>query len=361
MTELVLQENAGIPVYSLWLGGESEAGRLEAVKAQALAAAPGLTLAPLDAAAPYLMKRTDVSASTNGASGLTHYSFNSNGEKVLVSPRQSKIQVKEKNRAYRGTIELSPFNGKLAVINELPFEEYLYSVVTSEMNTGWPKEALKAQAVAARTYAAKAGLKYGIAHVSDSVADQAYNGNEYADVTQAVEATRGEMLADKTGALITPYYSSNAGGMSSESSEVWNAGVPYLKSVPSPDERASKDKPVWYKVVRKDGAVGYVHPSYLKDTGTKNPAGLPVYQATEVVNVRSIPTTNQNNSVVLGQLAAAERVTIIGSTPESTEYAWIRGPYKADVLLPKINAGLTSPLLGLLTRLETGARGLPTG
>ncbi|MCK9912312.1 SpoIID/LytB domain-containing protein, partial [Microbacteriaceae bacterium K1510] len=77
-------------------------------------------------------------------------------------------------RKYRGTIELSSYKSHLAVINELPLEQYLYGVVGSEMVAGWPLEALKTQAVLSRTRAVNQGNKYGIANLSDTVLEQAY-------------------------------------------------------------------------------------------------------------------------------------------------------------------------------------------
>ncbi len=64
----------------------------------------------------------------------------------------------------------------LALVNEVPMEQYLYGVVGSELSSGWPTEALKAQAVAARTFAIKQGNKYEIAQVTDTTLDQAYYG-----------------------------------------------------------------------------------------------------------------------------------------------------------------------------------------
>src|SRR5690606_19894770 len=161
------------------------------------------------------------------------------------------------NRTYRGAMELSQHNGKLALINEVPFEEYLYSVVSAEMGTGWPLEALKAQAVAARSYALERGLRYEIAHVTDGTLDQVYDGVEHADVIQAVEATRGEILTDGS-KVISPLFFSNAGGQTAESEEVWGNPSPLYSSVSSPDEVAAANKLPWYRVWLSSGKVGYV-------------------------------------------------------------------------------------------------------
>src|SRR5690606_17607547 len=110
-------------------------------------------------------------------------------------------------------------------------------VVGSEMPASWPHEALKAQAVAARTFALKRGVKFGIAHISDTTNDQAYHGigAESPASIAAVEDTRGEVLANAAG-LVDPYYASNHGGHSADPSEVWTGTAPHVKFVASPDE-----------------------------------------------------------------------------------------------------------------------------
>ena len=95
---------------------------------------------------------------------------------------------------YRGRLELVRREDGIVVINELPLEEYLYGVVPGEMPASYPLEALKSQAICARTYAyerlQRAGLpEYG-AHVDDSTAFQVYqNLAEQGQTTQAVKET----------------------------------------------------------------------------------------------------------------------------------------------------------------------------
>lgn len=120
--------------------------------------------------------------------------------------------------AYRGTIEVMSTGRGLAVINEVLLEEYLYSVVPSEMPASYPAEALNAQAVCARTYAYKhmlhAGLpEYG-AHVDDSTGYQVYNNiAEQEAATTAVKETYGQILFWEEGAepADTYYYSTSCG------------------------------------------------------------------------------------------------------------------------------------------------------
>lgn len=120
--------------------------------------------------------------------------------------------------AYRGFLEIKNTENGMAVVNELPLEEYLYSVVPSEMPSAYPKEALKTQAICARTYAYGLMLHAGYpqygAHVNDSVAYQVYNNiTETETTTTASKETYGQLLwypADNTPAE-TYFYSTSCG------------------------------------------------------------------------------------------------------------------------------------------------------
>lgn len=98
------------------------------------------------------------------------------------------------------------------------------------MPSSWGAEALKAQAVAARSYALFQGNKFQVANVVDTTLSQAYYGTsyEYPSIIQAVDATAGEVLLSN-GRLVEAVFSSNSGGMSADPLEVW--GMPILHSV----------------------------------------------------------------------------------------------------------------------------------
>ncbi|WP_248927372.1 SpoIID/LytB domain-containing protein [Paenibacillus hamazuiensis] len=356
-------DNGGAVSYAVLVGNEADADALNALKSSLGKALPNVSLQPLGANAAYVIKRTEAAAGQAG-SALSQFVLGGTA-KLAATPREPGIKIAEKSgRAYRGSLELSVLTGKLAVVNELPFEDYVASVVGSELGAGWPAEALKAQAVAARTYALKSGNKYGIAHVSDSTADQVYKGMaaEAPAVVDAVNATKGEVLTDKDG-LITPYFFSNAGGMTADPVEVWGKPISYLKSVPSPDEGAETTKPTqptWYRVTLANGTSGYIHSDYVRATGQKNDAGLPIYEATGTnVNVRSGPGT-ENPS--LAKVNTGDRFAVTDQSKESGgggAYSWTRGPFTADELLAKINSALATPI-SKLERLEITARG-PSG
>jgi stage II sporulation protein D len=363
LTDLAVQaDDAGNVNYSVWLGNEVDQVALNTLKQKTLAAAPSLNLLPVDTNAAYLLKRDDITTTAFNQAPVANYFFNAANQKVWITAEgQGKITIKEKsNRSYRGSMELSQYNGKMALINELPFEQYLYGVVGSEMATGWPQEALKAQAVAARTYALTRGLAYKIAHLSDSTTDQVYTGVEYADVIKAIDATTGEVLTDSKG-LVTPFYSANAGGVTADPSEVWGSTDAYLKSFPSAVDISSQSQTVWYRVVLADGTTGYVHSAYLKDTGQRNPVGLPIYKSNEqAVNVRSIASSRDDISAPVAKINKGDDVVVIGQSLQSGSYAWQRGPINASDLASKMNKVVGSAFTGPLQTLQISSRG-PSG
>ena len=126
------------------------------------------------------------------------------------------VQRNQGTPSYRGSLELRLEEEGIVVVNELLLEEYLYAVVPSEMPSSYPLEALKAQAVCARTYAyariLHAGLpEYG-AHVDDSTSFQVYNNIlENAQTTKAVRETKGELLYYGEELADTYYYSTSCG------------------------------------------------------------------------------------------------------------------------------------------------------
>lgn len=127
--------------------------------------------------------------------------------------------------SYRGILELQKTEAGIVVINEVLLEDYLCGVVPSEMPASYPAEALKAQAICARTYAyahmQNPGIpRYG-AHVDDSTAYQVYNNiAEQAAATAAVKETAG-LLVTYEGALADTFYYSTSCGFGTDE-RVWN-------------------------------------------------------------------------------------------------------------------------------------------
>jgi len=136
---------------------------------------------------------------------------------------------------YRDGIMFRPNSaGTLTVINYLTLEHYIYGVLNSELNYTNPIEALKAQAVAARSFGE---LNLG-KHSSDgfdfcmTTHCQVYKGysGEYPAILEAVDSTQGEMLR-YDGEPVTAYYFKNSGGYTQNAEDVWSGNVPYLRSV----------------------------------------------------------------------------------------------------------------------------------
>lgn len=141
---------------------------------------------------------------------------------------------------YRTSIELRKFAGSnITVINELTMGDYLSGVVPLEIGTTeTPFEALKAQAVAARTYAVANHKHEDLGFdLCNSTCCQVYGGYEVENLAtnNAIKATEG-MVVTYGGALAQLYYFASSGGATANSENVWSKAVPYLQSVEDPYE-----------------------------------------------------------------------------------------------------------------------------
>lgn len=137
----------------------------------------------------------------------------------------------------RGEIEVRRTDRGLLAVNVLPLEEYLLAVLGGEMPPGFPEEALKAQAVASRTYAIRkkvdaAGRPY---HLGAGVLHQVYGGaaHETSRTRAAVETTAGEVLAYAM-EPIEAYFHSACGGQTESGADALARPLPYLSSVECP-------------------------------------------------------------------------------------------------------------------------------
>ena len=139
---------------------------------------------------------------------------------------------------YRGTFELQTVAGQLYVINPVKMDEYLFGVVPSEMPPGWSIEALKAQAVAARTYAYYHILRNQnqIFDLDATTNNQVYKGlsAETPDSNRAVADTSGEVVTHGHHPILS-YFHSTCGGMTTGAGKVWDKNdFPYLQKVACP-------------------------------------------------------------------------------------------------------------------------------
>ncbi|MDQ3823909.1 MAG: SpoIID/LytB domain-containing protein, partial [Actinomycetota bacterium] len=155
---------------------------------------------------------------------------------LLFSPGTQPLTL---GRPYRGQIHVSVVSGKLRAINVVGLEQYLYGVVPSEVPSSWPAEALKAQAVAARSYALS-HLQGGAFDLYDDVRSQVYLGipHEKATTNAAVDATAGEVVL-YAGRVAKTFFFSTSGGRTMSAQDAWGTAVPYLVSVPDPHDSLS--------------------------------------------------------------------------------------------------------------------------
>lgn len=162
--------------------------------------------------------------------------FSSSAPVVFASDDEQNAPVRYNDRPYRGRIEVfTNLRGNLTVVNELPLEDYVRGVVANELSPGgYPAiEALKAQAVAARTYALKNRgqfMSQGF-DLLPTTRSQVYRGlvSENPLSSRAVEETRG-LIATYNGEPINALYTSTCGGRTEDAENIFNEAVPYLRA-----------------------------------------------------------------------------------------------------------------------------------
>lgn len=187
-----------------------------------------------------------------------HELFQEGSVKVRVSNNQTigikSIERNYGNPQYQGEFEIFATDKGLVLVNELPLELYLRRVVPSEMPASYHLEALKAQAVCARSYAYMQMQKISYqdydAHMNDSVSYQVYNNLNTSDKTdQAIEETAGQKVGID-GKVVTTYFYSTSSGHTTDL-RAWGKGNndsnSYLQGVPvsNGSEDYEKDLP-WY-------------------------------------------------------------------------------------------------------------------
>jgi stage II sporulation protein D len=145
-------------------------------------------------------------------------------------------------RPYRGNFQVSVAGGALRAVNNVALEAYLYGVVPSEVPDDWLPEVLKAQAVAARSYALAVRKTGSWFDLYPDTRSQVYLGiaHEAPSTTAAVQETAGEVVLSQ-GRLATTYFFSSSGGRTASAPEVWPTSqpTPYLVSVQDPHDTLS--------------------------------------------------------------------------------------------------------------------------
>lgn len=172
------------------------------------------------------------------------------GEVLVIRPAAKAGELSLDGRRYRGALELRHRGGGLTAVNIVPVDGYLRSVVPEEMPVDWPAEAIKAQSVAARSFALASRGRHASEgyDLCTTTHCQLYTGTaaEKSASDAAIKATRGEVLT-YGGKPIEALFHTDSGGMTENSEDVWGSHVPYL--------RAAKDTPAktmpWTKMISR--------------------------------------------------------------------------------------------------------------
>lgn len=145
------------------------------------------------------------------------------------------------DRWYRGQVRLVTTAQGIAVINEIDLEDYIAGVIGKEMPRTWPQEALKAQAVAARSFALyrRSKQKNPLYDLVNTTKDQVYGGidGEAESTRAAVRSTAGQVLTYQ-GSVVEALFHANSGGHTENSEQVFSGVIPYLRGVPDFDQEA---------------------------------------------------------------------------------------------------------------------------
>lgn len=159
------------------------------------------------------------------------------GNEAFVAAAAGKRSPRINKRSYKGDFQLRAEQGdKLLVVNRLPLENYLASVLPAKTMVVWPDEVIKAQAVAARSYAMhKMEQSKNAYALLATDKELPYEGTgkriEKSAVTKLIQATKGQYLADAYGRAIEAVTTSSTGGRTESALNLWGTPVSYLQSV----------------------------------------------------------------------------------------------------------------------------------
>ena len=212
-------------------------------------------------------------------------------EKNLIIKSSDRRGIWINSKRYSGKINIVFRNNKILVINVLGVEKYLNSVVGSEMPHKWHIEALKAQAIASRTYALKK-TNIGLYDIDSTQTNQVYNGLESSTfkTRRAVRETRSLVITYKN-KLINALFHSSSGGMTENSEEVWSDPYPYLVTVKDFDQKNPRIR--WNKKVSK---------SELKEI-------FPIIGGIQKIQVLSITETGRIKNLKIAGLYGEKVIT----------------------------------------------------
>ncbi|MDD3731324.1 MAG: SpoIID/LytB domain-containing protein [candidate division Zixibacteria bacterium] len=196
-----------------------------------------------------------------------------NVEEVNIIPRGQNKHLRLNGFAYRGIMKILPYGRSLRLINIVYMEDYLRGVVPPEIGkrTDSEIEAVKAQAVAARTYAMSHLKQYGTEpfDMKSSILDQVYEGVKVEEklVDRALEATAGYVVTYQD-EFINAYYHSTCGGMTDDIADVWDRkAIPYLKPVNDGDACSWSKYYRWQEVFTEEQLRGHINQYLTAERG----------------------------------------------------------------------------------------------
>ncbi|MDR0896343.1 MAG: SpoIID/LytB domain-containing protein [Oscillospiraceae bacterium] len=252
------------------------------------------------------------------------------------------IHESERDTLYCGDVRVEVYGGALRVIVTLPVEDYLYGVVPYEMSDAWPLEALKAQAVAARTYALQrkarnAGQPYDLV---DTPNDQVYRGLDarYTNAIRAVDETRG-VVGLVGGSFAEMFYTASNGGQTASATDVWGGAHWHTAMLDDPYDLENPESIVKEALIPSDGRA-VPEPLY----------GLLVNELGVALQAQGVLEVGE--AVGLGEITAVEAVNPVYGG-DSRQYGVIRFTILPTVRRFQQPADSAFRMLGLPETLET--------
>jgi len=275
-----------------------------------------------DGAGKQIGKLNPMSSSAAQPSGGGIAIDNIGAGEITIEPSE-KGYVWIGDRWYRGKTRLIRQGSSLTAINYVDLEQYLYSVVGAEAVSTWPIEALKAQAVAARSYALykRKTESNGIYDVDTTISTQVYKGldTEYTTTHQAVNGTLGQIMTYNNQVILAAFHSSS-GGHTENVEDVWTSPLPYLRAVVDYDQKSPVFE--WNKVfpvsqirdlIAGVGSIKTIQPEettpygrvitmkVIGDQGATTVSGQDIRQALDLRSTLFRVSTDGNNLQVRGR------------------------------------------------------------
>ncbi len=236
------------------------------------------------------------------------------------------------NRRYKGVLRVFFRNGLLTVVNHLGIENYLASVIGSEMPKSWPLSALKAQAVAARTYALKRFSRNDFFDVRATKLNQVYLGveSETPMTNRAAAETRSLVLVYQ-GKLINAVFHSSSGGFTESSGDVWKKQLPYLVGVRDYDDLSPSRK--WtVSFSPKELRRAFPKTGGLRSITIQSKTSAGRVRKVLIVGPRgSISLTGEELRQRLGLKSALVSFELLASEPQPHDLLDPKRPFKKDL------------------------------